>query len=43
VDKALPSVTGTASACDKDAGTLSITAPNNATAQKAVNAFMAGG
>src|SRR5437868_7454023 len=43
VDKALSGVTGATAQSDKDAGTVTITAPNKATAQKAVNALVAAG
>jgi copper chaperone CopZ len=43
VDKALSSVTGATAQCDKDAGTATITAPDEATAQKAVDAIVAAG
>jgi mercuric ion binding protein len=43
VDKAVAGVTGAASQCDKDAGTVTITAPDQATAQKAVDAMVAAG
>ena len=43
VDKALSGVTGATAQSDKDAGTVTITAPDKATAQKAVNALVAGG
>src|SRR5262245_31095381 len=43
VDKALTGVTGAKAQSDKDAGTVSITAPDKATAQKAVDALVAAG
>ena len=43
VEKALSGVTGATAQSDKDAGTVTITAPDNATAQKAVDALVAGG
>ena len=43
VDKALSGVTGATAQSDKDAGTVTITAPDKATAQKAVNALIAAG
>src|SRR6185369_12552444 len=43
VDKAISTVTGAAAQCDKDAGTVTVTAPDSATAQKAVNAIVAAG
>jgi len=43
VDKALSGVTGATAQSDKDAGTVTITAPDKATAQKAVNALVAAG
>src|SRR5258707_3512319 len=43
VDKALSGVTGATAQSDKDAGTVTITAPDKATAQKAVNALVAEG
>ena len=42
-DKALTGVTGVKAQSDKDAGTVSITAPDKATAQKAVDALVAAG
>ena len=43
IDKAVAKVTGVAAQSDKDAGTVSIKAPDSATAQKAVNAIVAAG
>lgn len=43
VDKALSGVTGATAQCDKDAGTVTITAPDKATAKKAVKALVAAG
>ena len=43
VDKALSNVTGVKVQSDKDAGTVAITAPDAATAQKAVDAIVAAG
>jgi len=43
VDKALSGVTGAKAQSDKDAGTVTINAPDKATAQKAVDALVAGG
>ena len=43
VDKALSSVTGAKAQSDKDAGTVTINAPDKATAQKAVDALVAAG
>ena len=43
VDKALSSVTGATAQSDKDAGTVTITAPDQATAQKAADALVAAG
>ncbi len=43
VDKALSTVPGASAKSDKDAGTVTITAPDKSTAQKAVNALVAGG
>ena len=43
VDKALSSVPHATAQCDKDAGTVTITAPDKATAQKAVNSLVAAG
>ena len=43
VDKALSGVTGATVQSDKDAGTVSIHAPDKATAQKAVDALVAAG
>jgi copper chaperone CopZ len=43
IDKAVSKVNGATAQCDKDAGTVTITAPDKATAQKAVNALVAGG
>ena len=43
VDKAISTVTGAAAQCDKDAGTVTVTAPDSATVQKAVNAIVAAG
>ena len=43
VDKALSGVTGAKAQSDKDAGTVTINAPNKATAQKAVDALVAAG
>src|SRR3954471_6179929 len=42
-EKAVSSVAGAAIACDKDAGTITITAADAATAQKAVDALLAAG
>jgi copper chaperone CopZ len=43
VEKALSGVTGATVQSDKDAGTVTINAPNDATAQKAVDALVAAG
>ena len=43
VDKAVAKVSGATAQSDKDAGTVTITAPDKATAQKAVDALVAGG
>src|SRR5262245_19296638 len=43
VDKALAKVTGATAQSDKDVGTVTITAPDKATAQKAVDALVAAG
>jgi copper chaperone CopZ len=43
VDKALSGVTGAKAQSDKDAGTVTINAPDKATAQKAVDALVAAG
>ena len=43
IDKAVAKVTGAAAKSDKDAGTVAITAPDTATAQKAVDAIVAAG
>ena len=43
VEKALSGVSGATAQCDKDAGTVSITAPDKATAKKAVKALVAAG
>jgi copper chaperone CopZ len=43
VDKAVSGVSGVKAESDKDAGTVTITAPDQATAQKAVNALVAAG
>jgi len=43
VDKALSKVAGVTAQSDKDAGTVTITAPDKATAQKAVDALVAAG
>lgn len=43
VDHAVAPVTGAAADCDRDAETVTITAPDKATAQKAVNALVAAG
>ncbi len=43
VDKAVAGVSGATSKCDKDAGTVTITAPDVATAQKAVDAMVKAG
>ncbi|MEO8429849.1 MAG: heavy-metal-associated domain-containing protein, partial [Verrucomicrobiota bacterium] len=43
VDKALSNVTGAKAQSDKDTGTVTITAPDQATAQKAVDAVVAAG
>ncbi len=43
VDKALSTVTGATAQSDKDAGTVTLSAPDNATAQKAVDALVAAG
>jgi hypothetical protein len=42
-DKAVATVSGAKDTCDKDAGTVSITAADEATAQKAVDALVAAG
>src|SRR3954467_5540186 len=42
-EKAVSSVAGAAIACDKEAGTITITAADAATAQKAVDALLAAG
>jgi copper chaperone CopZ len=42
-EKAVSSVAGASAQSDKDAGTLTITAPDQATAQKAVDAVVAAG
>src|SRR6185437_7898346 len=41
--KAVTSVEGCKAACDQKAGTITITAPDDATAQKAVNALVEAG
>ena len=43
VEKALSGVSGATAQCDKDAGTVTITAPDKATAKKAVKALVAAG
>jgi copper chaperone CopZ len=43
VDKALSTVTSAKAQADKDAGTVTISAPDKATAQKAVDALVAAG
>ncbi len=43
IDRAIAKVQGASAASDKDAGTVAITAPDTATAQKAVNAIVAAG
>ena len=43
VDKALSSVKGAKAQSDKDAGTVTLSAPDKATAQKAVDALVAAG
>src|ERR1043166_4850303 len=43
VDKTLGSVAGASATCDRDTETVAITAPDKATAQKAVNALVAAG
>ncbi len=43
VDKAVGTVSGAAAASDADAGTVTVTAPDDATAQKAVDALVAAG
>ncbi len=43
VDKAISNVTGATAQSDKDAGTVALNAPDKATAQKAVDALVAGG
>ena len=43
VDKAVSGVNGSAAQCDKDAHTVVITAPDEATAQKAVDALVDAG
>ena len=43
VDKALTGLTGTSAKSDKEAGTVAITAPDKASAQKAVDALVAAG
>src|SRR5204863_5966619 len=43
VDKALSGVSGAKAQSDKDAGTVTISAPDKATAQKAVDALVAAG
>jgi copper chaperone CopZ len=43
VEKAISGVTGATAQSDKDAGTVTVTAPDKATAQKAVNALVAAG
>ncbi len=42
-EKAVSSVSGAKAECDKDAGSITITAPDAATAQKAVDALSAAG
>ncbi|MBI3877782.1 MAG: hypothetical protein HY300_17785 [Verrucomicrobia bacterium] len=43
VDKAIAKVSGASAQSDKDAGTVAITAPDQSTAQKAVDALVAAG
>ena len=43
VDRATASLGGVAAKCDSDAGTVTITAPDKATAQKAVDALVGAG
>src|SRR5437870_4941014 len=43
VDKAISNVSGAAAQSDKEAGTVTITAPDTETVQKAVDALVAGG
>ena len=43
VDKAVSAVSGAKAECDKDAGTVTITAPDAATAKKAVKALVKAG
>src|SRR5258708_5999355 len=43
VDKAIADVSGASAQSDKEAGTVTITAPDTATAQKAVDALVAAG
>jgi copper chaperone CopZ len=43
VEKAVSGVPGAVSHCDKDTGTVTITAPDQATAQKAVDAIVGAG
>jgi copper chaperone CopZ len=43
VDKAIANVSGAKAQSDKEEGTVTITAPDKATAQKAVDALVAGG
>jgi copper chaperone CopZ len=43
VEKAVKPVSGATAACDADAGTVTLTAPDVATAQKAVDAMVAAG
>src|SRR5262245_51341043 len=42
-EKAITGVTGATAQCDKDTGTVTINAPDTATAQKAVDALVAAG
>src|SRR2546423_15231597 len=42
-EKAVTSVKGATATCNKDAGTITVTAPDDATAQKAVDALSAAG
>ncbi len=43
IDKAVAAVPGATAQCDKDSGTVSITAPDQATAQKAVDRIVEAG
>ncbi len=43
VEKAVKPVSGATAACDADAGSVTLTAPDDATAQKAVDALVAAG